>query len=119
MVVIKGTDLSKRALSHINCLGKHNKLVKSMLEYREVVLEASHSQADNEDHLPFAFILQLCREAARSELIEGLEEQLPPNLSLLVVHTSIAEDNEDEVDAAIHEIQGFLCTLKRLITIEL
>ena len=90
MVVGKGTDLAKRALSHINCLGKLHKLVKSMLEDREVVLEASHSQADNEDHLPFAFILQLCREAARSELIEGLEEQLSPNLSLLVVHTSIA-----------------------------
>ena len=52
-------------------------------------------------------------------LIEDREEQLPPNLSLLVVHTSIAEDDEDEVDAAIHEVQGFLCTLKRLITIEL
>ena len=43
MVVGKGTDLAKRALSYINCLGKLNKLVKSMLEDREVVLEASHS----------------------------------------------------------------------------
>ena len=43
MVVGKGTDLAKRALSHINCLGKLHKLVKSMLEDREVVLEASHS----------------------------------------------------------------------------
>jgi predicted Zn-dependent peptidase len=90
MVVGEGIDLSKRALSYINCLGKHSKLVHSILEDREVVLEASHSQADHKDYLPFAFILQLCREAARSELIEGLEEQLSPNLSLLVVHTSIA-----------------------------
>ena len=108
MIVGKGTDLSKRALSHINCLCKLHNLVKSILEDREVVLEPSHSLADNKDHLPVALLLQLCREAARSELIEGREEQLPPNLSLLVVHTSIAEDNEDEVDAAIHELQGFL-----------
>jgi len=90
MVFGKGTDLSKRALSHINCLGKLHNLVKSILEDREVILEPSHSLADHKYHLPFAFILQLCREAAKSELIEGLEEQLSPNLSLLVVHTSIA-----------------------------
>ena len=91
----------------------------SILEDREVVLEASHSQADNEDHLPVTFLLQLCREAARSELIEGREEQLPPNLSLLILNTCIAEDYEDVVDAAINELQGFLCTLKCLSTIEL
>ena len=65
MVVGKGTDMSKRALSYIYCLMKHLKLVHTMLEDREVVLEASHSLVDNEEYLPAAFLVQLCFEAAR------------------------------------------------------
>ena len=69
MLFGKGTDLSQRALSYIYCLMKHHQLVQSMLEDREVVLEASHSLVDNEEYLPAAFLLQLCFEAALSELI--------------------------------------------------
>ena len=64
MVFGKGTDLSKRALSYIHCLMKLHQLVQSMLEDREVVLEASHSLVDNEEYLPAAFLHQLCFEAA-------------------------------------------------------
>jgi hypothetical protein len=69
MVVGKGTDLSKRALSYIHCLMKHHQLVQCMFEDRELVLESFHSLVDNEEYLPAAFLLQLCFEATSSELI--------------------------------------------------
>ena len=64
-----GTDLTKRALSYIHCLMKHHQLVHSMLEDREVVLEASYSLVYYKEYLPAAFFLQLCFKAARSDLV--------------------------------------------------
>ena len=69
MVIGKSIDLSERALSYIQCLMKLHQLVHSKLEDRKMVLEASYSLVDNEEYLPAAFLLQLCFEAALSELI--------------------------------------------------
>ena len=69
MVIGKSIDLSERALSYIRCLMKLHQLVHSKLEDRKMVLEASYSLVDNEEYLPAAFLLQLCFEAALSELI--------------------------------------------------
>ena len=85
-----------------------------------MVLEASQSIAGKEEHLPVAFLLQLWRETARTEIFICGEDQLPSNLSLLVVvDTSIAEDNEELVETFIHEVQGFHCHVKHLSSIEL
>ena len=41
-------------------------LEPGMLEYLEVILEASQSLADSIEHSPAAFLLQLGKEAARA-----------------------------------------------------
>ena len=69
MTIGKGANLSKRALGYINCQVKVHKLRPDSLEDWEVLLEASRSQAYNEEYLPVAFLFELCIEAARSELI--------------------------------------------------
>jgi len=91
-----------------------------MLEYLVVILEASQSLADSVQHSPAAFLLHLGIEAARAKFIQSVDDQLPPNLSLVViVSTSMTKDHEEEVEAAIHDLQGFLCGLIHLGTIEL
>ena len=95
-------------------------LEPGMLEYLEVILEASQSLADCVQNSPAAFLLHLAIEAARAKFIQSAEEQLPPNLSLLViVSTSMTKDHEEEVEATIHDLQGFLCGLIHLSSIEL
>ena len=69
-----------------------------------MILEASQSLADSIEHSPTAFLLHLAIEAARAKFIKRIEEQLPPNLSLLViVSTSMTKDHEEEVEAAVHD----------------
>ena len=105
MAILKDPCLSERALSYILSLMKLDKLEPRILENLEVVLEASHSQADNEEYFPVAFLLQLGREAARAEFIKSLEQQLPPNLTLLVIiSASMTEDHEKEFNAGIHKV---------------
>jgi hypothetical protein len=48
---------------------KLDKLEPDILENLEVGLEASHSQADNDEHFLVTFLLQLGRESARAEFI--------------------------------------------------
>jgi hypothetical protein len=42
-----------------------------MLEYLEVILEASQSLADSIEHSPTAFLLHLAIEAARAKFIQS------------------------------------------------
>ena len=105
MAILEGPYLSERALSYVFSLTKLHKLEPGILEYLEVILEASHSQAGNEEHFPVAFLLQLGRETTRAEFIKSLEQQLPPNLTLLVIiSTSMTEDHEQEFDAVFHDL---------------
>ena len=84
-----------------------------------MILEASQSLADRIEHSPAAFLLQLGKEAARALFTQSDEEQLPPDISLLViVSTSMTKDHEEEVEAAIHDLQGFLCGLIHLSSIK-
>jgi hypothetical protein len=105
MAILEGPYLSQRALSDIFSLIKLQKLEPGILEYLEVVLEASHSQTGNEEHFPAAFLLQLGREATRAEFIQSREQQLPPNLTLLVIiSTSVTEDHGQELNAVFHDL---------------
>ena len=61
------------------------KLEPGMLENLEVILEASQSLTDSIEHSPTAFLLHLAIETARPKFIQSDEEQLPPNLSLIVI----------------------------------
>ena len=69
MTIGKGANLSKRALGYIHSQVKVHKLRPDSLEDWEVFLEASRSQAYNEEYLSVGFLFELCIEAARSELI--------------------------------------------------
>jgi len=105
MAILEGPYLSQRALSNIFSLMKLHKLEPGILEYLEVVLEASHSQTGNEEHFPAAFLLQLGREATRAEFVQSREQHLPPNLTLLVIiSTSMTEDHGQELDAVFHDL---------------
>ena len=105
MAILKDPCLSERALSYILSLMKLDKLEPRILENLEVVLEASHSQADNEEHFPVAFLLQLGRETTRAEFIKSREQHFPPYLTLLVIiSTSMTEDHGQEFDAVFHDL---------------
>ena len=104
MAILEGPYLSQRALSDIFSLIKLQKLEPGILEYLEVVLEASDSQAGNEEHFPAALLLKLGREATRAEFIKSREQHFPPDLTLLVIiSTSMTEDHEQEFDAVFHD----------------